>query len=123
MGVVNKYIKVVVQRDLIISTLIIYKCDNLSIMKICSVATITYDHNQNQKIPLHHNLDIFIYYYHVQYCLDISCFATAIQILVNFHVSCDVVLSCMSPTLPTFQIYYIIYYKSLPNRKVVLFLL
>ena len=99
MVVVNEYIKVVARKDFIVLALIIYKCNNLSFTKISSVATITYDRNQNQKNPSRHNLYIFIYYHHVQYRLDISCFATAIQILVDFHVSRDVVGSCMSPTL------------------------
>ena len=55
--------------------------------------------NEIKKIPSHHDLDIIIYYYHVQYGLDISCFATAIQVLVDFHISCDIVYMCMSPTL------------------------
>ena len=35
----------------------------------------------------------------MQYGLDISCFTTAIQVLVDFHVSRDIVYMCMSPTL------------------------
>ena len=99
MVIVNKYIKVMVGRNFLIVSLMLYKC---AITKICSVATITlitYDHNRNQKIPPHHDLDIIIYYYHVQYGLEISCFAIAIPILVDSHVSRDIVHMCMSPTL------------------------
>ena len=49
MAIVNKYIKVLVGRDFVILSLILYKCV-LCIMKICSVETITlitYDHERN----------------------------------------------------------------------------
>ena len=99
MVVVNTYIKVVVRKNFLILIMIICNCCNTTNFRETQIVAFLYDQGWNQKIPSHHNLYIFIYYYHVQYRLDISCFVTAIQILVDFHVSRDVVGSCVSPTL------------------------
>jgi hypothetical protein len=45
-----------------------------------------YNNGQNRKNPSHHNF-FFTYYHHVQYGLEIYCFATAIQKFVLCHVT------------------------------------
>ena len=39
---------------------------------------ITFDHGRNQKIPPHHDLYVFVYYHHAQFCLNIYWFTSAI---------------------------------------------
>ena len=94
MVVVNIYIKVMVRRIFSISVMIICKFLNFReevTLKLGDdwhiIFAITYDHGRNQRIPLHHDINISIYYYHAQYGLDIFCFASAIQIFVEIPLN------------------------------------